>query len=113
MDSIYARERASVADVREALDDPPSYSAVRALMRILEEKGHLRHVADGNRYIYLPTRKRKAAARSAVRRLLATFFDGSADRALAALLEASPAELTPEELDRMAERIDQARKEGR
>ena len=113
MDIIYARGQASVAQVHQAMADRPSYSAVRTLVRILEEKGHLKHVAQGNRYIYLPTRGRRQASRSAIRRLLATFFEGSAEQALAALLEASASATTPQELDRMAKLIDQARKEGR
>jgi predicted transcriptional regulator len=112
MDIIYAKERASVSDVRKAMSDAPSYSAVRALMRILEEKGHLKHTAEGNRYIYHPTRDRKAASRSALKRVLKTFFNGSAEQALAALLE-TKAGATPEELKRMSKLIDQARKEGR
>jgi len=113
MDIVYAAGKASAAQVHQSLEDRPSYSAVRALMRILEEKGHLTHTAEGNRYIYMPTRGRKEASRSAVRRLLRTFFDGSAEQALAALLEASPSGPAAEELDRMARLIDQARKEGR
>ena len=113
MDIIYAWGRASVAQVRKAMSDPPSYSAVRALMRILEEKGHLRHTAEGKRYIYAPTASRKQASRSAVRRLLRTFFDGSTEQALAALLDVSRDGATPEELERLARLIDNARKEGK
>jgi predicted transcriptional regulator len=113
MDIIYAGGPASVSQVRRAMADPPSYSAVRALMRILEQKGHLRHKAKGNKYIYLPTRSRQSASRSAARRLLRTFFDGSTEQALAALLDVSPTEPTPEELDRLARIIENARKEGR
>lgn len=113
MDIIYAKGKASVADVHQALEDRPSYSAVRTLVRILEEKGHLKHTAEGNRYIYLPTRGRQEASRSAMRRLMKTFFDGSAERALVALLEASTPSSTREELDRMAKLINIARKEGR
>ena len=112
MDVIYARSQASVAEVHAALPDAPSYSAVRALMGILVAKGHLRHKAEGHRYIYLPTRSRKDASHSAVRRLLRTFFDDSAEQALAALLEVS-AGASPEELDRLAQLIEKARKEGR
>ena len=113
MDIIYPRGRASVAEVHQAMPDPPSYSAVRALMRILEDKGHLKHTAEGNKYIYLPTRSRRQASRSAARRLLQTFFDGSTEQALAALLEVSPSGPTQEELERLARVIDKARKEGR
>lgn len=113
MDAVYTRGQASAAAVHQALPDRPSYSAVRALMRILEEKGHLRHRSQGNRYIYLPTRSRRRASRSAARRLLRTFFDGSAERAVAALLEACDTRLTEEELDRLSQLIEQVRKEGR
>jgi len=113
MDIIYARKRASVAEVHQSMPAPPSYSSVRALMRILEEKGHLKHKAEGNRYVYLPTRSREAASKSAVRRLLRTFFDGSTERAVAALLAASDAKPTHEELDRLTRLIEKARKEGR
>jgi len=112
MDIIYANGQACVAEVCQAMADPPSYSAVRALMRILEEKGHLKHKAEGNKYIYLPTRSRKDASRSAMQRMLRTFFDGSAEQALVALLDASPSAPAPDELDRMAKLINQARKEG-
>ena len=113
MDIVYALGRASISQVRQAMTDAPSYSAVRALMRILEEKGHLKHTAEGKKYIYLPARSRKAASRSAVRRLLRTFFDGSTEQALAALLEVSDAAAAPEELDRLAKLIEKAGKEGR
>ena len=113
MDVIYARGRASVAQVHQAMPDPPSYSAVRALMRILEDKGHLKHTSEGNKYIYQPTRSRRQASRSAMQRMLRTFFDGSAEQALAALLEVSPSAPTQEELARLAKIIDKARKEGR
>lgn len=113
MDIIYARSHASVADVHQAMPDPPSYSTVRALMRILEDKGHLKHKTEGNRYIYLPTRSRKEASKSAARRLLQTFFGGSTEDALAALLEVSRTRATPQELDRLARLIEKARKEGR
>ncbi len=112
MDIIYARGQASVAEVHEAMADRPSYSSVRALMRILEDKGHLRHTAQGAKYIYLPTRSHKDASKSAARRLMETFFEGSAEQAVAALIEASP-QLAPDELDRLAQLIQRARKEGR
>ncbi len=112
MDIIYAKGEASVAQVHQALADRPSYSAVRALMRILEDKGHLKHTTVGNRYVYLPTRSRKDASHSAIRRLLRTFFDGSAEQALAALLESSESTPTQDELDRMARLIGEAGKEG-
>ncbi|MCA9255608.1 MAG: BlaI/MecI/CopY family transcriptional regulator, partial [Phycisphaerales bacterium] len=83
MDIIYAMERATAVDVRERMAEPPSYSAVRATLRILEEKGHLSHEQDGPRYVYVPTVPREAARKSAVRHLIDTFFDGSAQHAVA------------------------------
>jgi predicted transcriptional regulator len=113
MDVIYRRGRASAAEVVAELADPPSYSAVRALLRILEDKGHLRHESEGGKYVYTPTRPREHAGRSALRRVLQTFFDNSAEKAVAALLDLHDAELSPEDLDRLAHLIEQARKEGR
>ena len=113
MDILYRRGEASAADVRGELPEPPSYSAVRAMLRILEDKGHLTHRRIGNRYVYAPKKSRRDAGRSAVRRLLRTFFDGSTEQAVAALLEAADASPSGEELDRMARLIEQARKEGR
>jgi predicted transcriptional regulator len=113
MDIVYARGRATVAEVRERLPDPPTYNAVRALLRILEEKGHLRHEQDGPRYVFLPTVPADKARDSALRHLLRTFFDGSAEGAVAALLDLGASELTPEEFDRLAEKIERAREEGR
>jgi len=113
MDVIYRLGRASVADVMGELPDPPSYSAVRALLRVLEEKGHLKHKKEGARYIYLPTRPRHNAGRSALRRILQTFYDGSTEKAVAALLDASDSKLSPEELDRLSRLIEEARREGR
>jgi len=113
MDVVYALGRANVAEVLERLPDPPSYSSVRALMRILEEKGHLRHEQDGPRYVFLPTVPAEAARKSALHHLLETFFDGSAEGAVAALLELRESELSEEEYARLAELIDKARGEGR
>ena len=113
MDVIYRRGRASAADVVADLDDPPSYSAVRALLRILEDKGHLRHESEGGKYVYTPTRPREHAGRSALRRVLQTFFDNSAEKAVAALLDLHDSELSRADLDRLAHLIEQARKEGR
>ena len=111
MDIIYARGQATAAEVTAALADPPSYSAVRALLRILEQKGHLRHQEDGPRYVYLPTVSRDRARRSALRNLVKTFFDGSTAQAAAALLDQS--DLSRAEYDRLARVIDRARKENR
>ena len=113
MDVIFQMGRASAAEVHERIPSPPSYSAVRATMRILEEKGLLKHDYDGKRYIYRPVLGQSQARRSAVDHLLDTFFDGSAAGAVMALLETPGRELSQEELDRMAALIDRARKEGR
>jgi predicted transcriptional regulator len=113
MDILYQRGRATAADVLEALPDPPSYSAVRAMLRVLEQKGHVRHEEQGMRYVFLPTVPRERAKRSAVKHLINTFFEGSAEQAVAALLDASDSALSTAELDRLAKLIEKARKEGR
>jgi predicted transcriptional regulator len=113
MDVLYRLGRATAAEVLEALPDPPSYSAVRATLRILEDKGHLDHEQDGPRYVFRPTVPREAARQSALAHLVRTFFDGSAEGAVAALLDLKSGELDQSELDRLAELIDQARGEGR
>lgn len=113
MDIIYSRGQASAAEVMEDLADPPSYSAVRALLRVLEEKGHLRHTLDGQRYVYSPTIARERAKRSALQRVLQTFFDDSAEDAVAALLDISQKRLSDDELKRMEDLIKKAREEGR
>ena len=112
MDIIYRRGRASVADVRQDMIDPSSYSAVRTLIRILEAKGHLKHVKESSRYIYLPTRSRAQASRSAFRRLVHTFFEGSSGKAIAALLASSDTKLSEEELGHLTELIEKAKKQG-
>ncbi len=89
MDIVYRRGRATAAEVLAELPDPPSYSAVRALLRILEEKGYLRHQQEGPRYVFLPTLARDKARRSALKQMVQTFFDGSAEQAVAALLDMS------------------------
>ncbi|MCB9864347.1 MAG: BlaI/MecI/CopY family transcriptional regulator [Phycisphaerales bacterium] len=113
MDIIYALGRATAVEVRERMVEPPSYSAVRATLRILEEKGHLSHEQDGPRYIYLPTIPREAARKSAVRHLVDTFFEGSAHHAVAALIDLEDGKLSEEELDRLSAMIARAKKEGR
>jgi len=113
MDVIYAQGKATVAEVRELLVDAPSYSAVRALLRILEEKGHLRHEREKNRYVFSPTVPAVRARKTALRHVLRTFFDGSPANAMAALLELDDQELTGEDYDRLALMIEQARQEGR
>lgn len=113
MDILYQRGEGTVSDVMEDLADPPSYSAVRATLRVLEEKGHVKHREDGPRYVYLPAVARERARRDALQHLLQTFFGGSAEQAVAALMQMSEADLTPADLERLAERTRQARKEGR
>ena len=112
IDILYSQGRATAAEVLAALPDPPSYSAVRAMLRILEDKGHVRHEQDGPRYIYLPTVGRDNAKKSAMRHMLQTFFDGSASQAISTLLDDPRTKLTNPELDRLARMIDQARKTG-
>lgn len=113
MDILYRDGKATAADVRSSLPEPPSYSAVRAMLRILEDKGHIRHEADGPRYIYMPIVTRDKAKRSALRHVLNTFFDGSAAQVLAALFEISPRDLDEQELARLRRMIDAAKnKEG-
>jgi predicted transcriptional regulator len=113
MEILYRLGRASVADVLRELPDEPSYSAVRAHLRILEEKGHVQHEEKDLRYVYLPVVTRERARRSALRSMLDTFFGGSAEEMVAALLDRPTKRLSSEELDRMAALIDKARKEGR
>ncbi|MGA8182913.1 MAG: BlaI/MecI/CopY family transcriptional regulator [Terriglobia bacterium] len=112
MDVLYQRQRASAAEIRGALPDAPGYSAVRALLRILEEKGHIRHEEKDLRYVYFPTVPRGRVRRRALRHVVDTFFEGSAAQAVAALLDASTAQVTDEELDRISELIEQSRKNG-
>jgi predicted transcriptional regulator len=112
VDILYAQGRATAAEVQAALPDPPSYSAVRAMLRILEAKGHVRHQQDGPRYVYVPTVARDNAKRSALRHMLQTFFDGSAEQAISALLDESSSRLSEPELERLARLIDQARRTG-
>lgn len=112
IDILYAHGRATAAEVQALLPDPPGYSAVRAMLRILEEKGHVRHEQDGPRYVYLPTVARENAKRSAMRHMLQTFFNGSAEQAISALLDDSSSKLSDAELDRLARLIEQARRSG-
>ena len=113
MDILYQRGKSSATEVREAMPDAPSYSAVRAMLRVLEDKGHVRHQAEGLKYVYLPTVTREKAKRSAVKHLLDTFFHDSPEQVVAALLDVSSTRMTREELNRMSEMIDRAKKEGR
>ena len=112
IDILYAQGRATAADVQAALPDPPSYSAVRAMLRILEDKGHVRHEHDGPRYVYLPTVARDNAKKSAIRHMVQTFFEGSSSQAISALLDDPRARFSDAELDRLARMIDDARKAG-
>jgi predicted transcriptional regulator len=113
MEIVYERGRATSAEVRAHMPDPPSYSAVRAMLRILEEKGHLRHEQDGPRYVFLPTVPREEARETALRRLVRTFFGGSPEGAMAALLDLESDLLDDEALERLSELIEEAKKEGR
>ena len=112
MDILYQRGRATAAEIHQALPEPPSYSAVRAKLRVLEEKGHVRHEEESLRYVYLPTMARDTARRSALRHMVSTFFAGSVEETVAALLDISAADLSPKDLDRISNLIEQARKEG-
>lgn len=113
MDIVYALGQATASEVHARLDDPPTYSAVRALLRVLEDKGHLTHVRNGLRYVFRPTVHRDAVRISALRHLVQTLFDGSAEEAMVALLDQSRSQLSEVELDRLARMIDEARKQGR
>ena len=112
MDVLFKRGRATAAEIQTGLPDPPGYSAVRALLRVLEDKGAVRHEQDGPRYAYRPTMARESARRSALHHLLHTFFDDSPEQAVAALLDRSVADLSDAELDRLAALIEKARKAG-
>ena len=112
MDVLYRRGRATAAEVMHDLSGEPSYSTVRAQLRVLEEKGHVTHDEAGLRYVYAPAMPRQAARRSALRHLVRTFFDGSAENLVAAILGNEASKLSDEELDRIAELVESARKEG-
>jgi predicted transcriptional regulator len=113
MDLVYRMGEATAGEVRKGLAEPPGYSAVRATLRILEEKGHLKHRRDGRRYVFSPTVSAKTVRRSAMTKLVKTFFDGSPEQAVAALLDMSAKDLSAEELARIGEMIERAKKEGR
>ena len=113
MDVLYSAGSANAGEVHKRIPSPPSYSAVRATLRVLEQKGLITHEHDGKRYVYRPTLNVNKARRNAVEHLLDTFFEGSAAGAVMALLESPDVELTQDELDRMAVLIERARKEGR
>ena len=113
LDLLYKAGRATAAEVQAGLPDPPSYSAVRAMLRILEDKGHVRHDLDGLKYVYMPTVARDRAKRSALKHVVNTFFEGSASQVMAALFEMSPNELDDAELSRLRKLIDTAGKDGK
>ena len=113
MDALHQRGRATAAEIQAALPDPPGYSAVRALLRILERKGHLKHRREGALYVYVPRVSQASARRSALKRVVATFFQGSVTQAMAALLETADTRLLDSELHQLRQLIEQARKEGR
>ena len=111
IDVLYQKGRATALDVMESLPDPPGYSAVRSHLATLEQKGHVRHEKAGAKYVYIPAMRASSAKRSAIRHLIRTFFGGSREQAAAALLDVSPSEFSKEELDRLADLIEKARKE--
>ena len=113
MEILYQRGKASASEVREAMEDAPGYSAVRAMLRVLEENGHVKHQEEGLKYVYVPVVTRDKAKRSAVKHVLETFFAGSPEQIVAALLDVSAARLTREELDRMSDMIEKAKREGK
>jgi predicted transcriptional regulator len=113
MDVLYQRGRASAAEIHQSLPDPPSYSAVRAKLRVLEDKGHVKHQEEALRYVYVPTLAPGRARRSALRHVVDTFFSGSVEQVVAALIDRSAVNVSKDELDRMAAMIDNARREGR
>ena len=113
MNIIFRNGKATAGEVMDEMHEAPSYSAVRATLRVLEQKGHLKHQHDGARYVYVPTVAREKARNSALDQLLTTFFDGSAAQVVATLLERSKEKLTSEELDRLQGLIELARREGR
>jgi BlaI family penicillinase repressor len=113
MDILYRLGSATAAEIRENLPDAPSYSAVRSLLRILEDKGHLRHQYDGPRYVFTPIVSRPAAQKSALRQMVRTFFDGSATQAVAALLDMSARDLSDDELEQLGRLVEQAKGEGK
>ncbi len=113
MNIIFAKGRATATEVMEGMAEPPSYSAVRATLRVLEQKGHLKHQHDGARYVYIPTMNREKVRLSALDNLLSTFFDGSAANVVATLIERQKGKMSDDELVELSRLIDQARREGR
>lgn len=113
MDYLFRVGRATAADVLGGIPDPPSYSAVRAMLRILEDKGHVRHEEEGRAYVYFPTTRKETARKSALQHLLRTFFDGSTEEAVAALLDLKGSRMSGDELARIERLVEQAKREGR
>jgi len=113
MDIVYRLGRASAQEVLDNLADAPSYSAVRALLRLLEERGHVRHIQEGGRFIFLPAVPRGEARRKALSHVVSTFFGGSVEEAMLTLVESSSRKLSSDELERLAAIVEQARKEGK
>jgi BlaI family transcriptional regulator, penicillinase repressor len=113
MDIVYRLGRASAQEVLDNLADPPSYSAVRALLRLLEERGHVRHVQEQGRFVFLPAVPRREARRQALSHVVATFFGGSVEEAMLTLVESSRHKLSSDEIARLAEIVERARKEGK
>jgi BlaI family transcriptional regulator, penicillinase repressor len=113
MDAIYRHGQATVADVIQGMADPPSYSSVRALLNILVEKGFLKVDRDAPRYVYRPTRSPRQVGRSRIKQLVQTFFDGSVEKAVAAMIETHDAKLTSEEIERLQAIVEQAREKGK
>jgi BlaI family transcriptional regulator, penicillinase repressor len=113
MDVLIAQGRASASDIQSLIPDPPGYSAIRATLRVMEEKGYIRHEQNGPAYVYAPKIAPERAKRSALKHILNTFFAGSAERMVAALLDVSSGNLDPSELDRIAALVEEARREGR
>lgn len=111
MDILYRLGRATAHEVLAELPDPPSYSAVRALLRLLEERGHIKHAQEGQRYVYAPAVAQRDARRSALTHVVRTFFGGSVEQAMATLVDTSKGRLSDEELAKLAALIEKARKE--
>jgi len=112
MDIVYAAEKATAAEVLKSMSDPPSYSTVRKLLTILVEKGQLKFRNSGNKYVYRPTKPRSKAGRSAMKRVLDTFYEGSLEKAVASLISGRDARLSQDELDRLSQLIRDAQDEG-
>ena len=113
MEALYQLGKASAAEIREQIAEPPTYTAIRTHLSILEKKGHVRHVSDGTRYIYEPLIAREQMGRRAIDSLLKTFFDNSVERAVTALLTSGDVNIPREDLDRLAQLIEKAKREGR